>query len=112
MALPRNAAIGGLESAIPWFRAAVLALGQIIDFNDTYPRPTILTCNDRGIHSRNKTGRDSRLGWIRGHKSASTDLRRLARIVLPIIICNHERAIVIANFQSRIGQGIAHARFS
>src|SRR4051812_32585407 len=82
-------------------------LAEVINLNQSDAAVSSLAGGNRGIWTSRKRGQNGRFEIIPGWKAGRFDHSPLT--ILPIIILLEENSVAVAEFQSRIGQGILYS---
>ena len=83
---------------------------QIVDFDQAYARAVVQSREQRRVRARRQRYGYARLKIVCRRQIGPSQFHRLSGVILPVVICNKERSVPIAQFQHRIGQRIRHAR--
>src|SRR4051812_9255606 len=75
--------------------ASLQLLRQIVDFDHPDTGAAAFSGDDRGVRTRQKAGRDGRFQRIRRGEASGADLRCLVRVILPVIVPDDERSVVV-----------------
>src|SRR6266567_5040649 len=81
----------------------------VVNLYQTDTGLVVLAGNDRGVWTGRQTDRDRGFEAVGRSQSIAADQRDLACVTLPVVVRREERAICVAQLQSRIGKGIGNA---
>src|SRR5205809_21435 len=81
----------------------------VVNLYQTDTGLVVLAGNDRGVWTGRQTDRDRGFEVVGRSQSIAADQRGLACVTLPVVVRREERAICVAQLQSRIGKGIGDA---
>src|SRR5881392_410748 len=81
----------------------------VVNLYQTDTGLVVLAGNDRGVWTGRQTDRDRGFEAVGRSQSIAADQRGLACVTLPVVVRREERAICVAQLQSRIGKGIGDA---
>ena len=81
-----------------------------IYFHQSEADTAVLTRQNRSEQPGRQGGKNPGLERIFRRKAVRGELRGRDRIVLPVVVCDQERAIAVAQFQGRIGQNVTQTR--